>query len=99
MSEEGNKPGWVFWATVAVTVVAIYTASFGPACWISSRIRVGSKTIPSLYAPLIWAWTHSGQSLTVPLHWYTSLFADENWEWILDGEEGEELKWIDLRID
>jgi hypothetical protein len=52
-----------------------------------------------LYAPLIRAWDYDAPSLGSSLHWYSCLFADENWEWVLDGEEGDESKWIDLRIE
>jgi hypothetical protein len=105
MSEQRtNRGGPLYWLKrrsrrfwiIAAMLPALYVVSFGPACWISSRIRIGSKAVPLLYAPLNWAWNHGGPSLAGPLHWYTCLFADENWEWVLDGEES---KWIDLRIE
>jgi hypothetical protein len=35
-----KKPGVAFWATVVVVVVLVaYPLSFGPACWITSRLN------------------------------------------------------------
>src|SRR5260370_40830104 len=50
-----KKPGVAFWITVALVVVlAVYSLSFGPACWIHERKGIGESTIPILYYPIIW---------------------------------------------
>ena len=53
MSEDRNKPGVAFWATVVVVVVPIlYVVSFGPACWLGDR-KVIPESIPRfVYRPL-----------------------------------------------
>ena len=37
MSSDRKKPGVAFWATVALVVVLLYVASFGPACWMTAQ--------------------------------------------------------------
>jgi hypothetical protein len=77
MNEERKKPGVAFWATVVVVVVLVaYPLSFGPACWLTSRTRVGVRLIPAVYRPLIWASLADGRGATpigAVLVWYTEL--------------------------
>src|SRR5262245_29364126 len=41
-----NKPGVAFWATVVVVVVLVaYPLSFGPACWITSRVYASGEPV------------------------------------------------------
>jgi hypothetical protein len=48
-----KKPGVTFWATVVVVTVLAYALSFGPACWISSRVQPSGETVSTVYWPLI----------------------------------------------
>lgn len=48
-----RQPAAAFWIVLAVVLPALYVASFGPACWITSRVEVGSKLLPLFYRPLI----------------------------------------------
>jgi hypothetical protein len=48
-----KKPGVVFWATVALLVPFLYVASFGPACWLTSRLECGANLLPTIYRPLV----------------------------------------------
>jgi hypothetical protein len=52
MTSDRKKPGVAFWMTVAVVVVLAYPLSFGPACWISSRIEIGRKLLSVVYRPM-----------------------------------------------
>ena len=40
-----RQPSAAFWATVVVAVVALYVASFGPACWIAARTEFGASRV------------------------------------------------------
>jgi hypothetical protein len=52
-----KKPGVAFWTTMVVVILLIgYPLSFGPACWIASRIWVGRLLVP--YRPIVWALDH-----------------------------------------
>jgi hypothetical protein len=43
----------VRWAIIAIVVLgALYVASFGPACWITSRAN--SRALPAAYLPIGW---------------------------------------------
>jgi hypothetical protein len=49
-----KKPGWAFWAAVVlVALPVLYVLSFGPACWISSRLGHGGGLLPTIYRPLV----------------------------------------------
>ena len=50
-----KKPVTGFWIAVALVAVLVgYPLSFGPACWIFSRIRFCSSTVLNVYRPLDW---------------------------------------------
>jgi hypothetical protein len=49
-----KHPSVAFWATVvAVCLPLIYVLSFGPACWISSRLDRGAMGVNCVYQPLM----------------------------------------------
>ena len=52
MSEPRKKPGVAFWATVVVVVALAYPISFGPACWLTSRTKIGANAVPVIYRPM-----------------------------------------------
>jgi hypothetical protein len=55
-----KKPGVAFWATMVVVVVLVaYPLSFGPACWISSRVQPSGRVVSVIYSPVIWTWHRS----------------------------------------
>jgi hypothetical protein len=78
-----KKPGVAFWATVVVVVgLVAYPLSFGPACWITSRLDRGADLIPVLYRPLTWAMSpEHGTTINRVSTWYAKVGAAENWEW------------------
>ena len=78
MTSDRKKPGLAFWATVAVVVVLLYVASFGPACWITSQLNRGARLIPVVYRPLTWAM--SVGSIHRISRWYAKLGAPDDWE-------------------
>ncbi len=49
---------WILFAILATMV--LYPLSFGPACWIVSRMGSGGEGwIGTIYAPVLWAWRQS----------------------------------------
>lgn len=47
-----RKPAAGFWITVALVAVLVgYPLSFGPACWITSRVGIGNPFL--IYRPLL----------------------------------------------
>jgi hypothetical protein len=57
MARSRNKPGLAFWATVVVTVLVLYVASFGAWCRFNRGgpgvIKAGSAVIWPYY-PMFW---------------------------------------------
>jgi hypothetical protein len=45
MRSDRKKPDVAFWVTVVVVVVLALPISFGPACWITSRMNFGAPAV------------------------------------------------------
>src|SRR5215469_16644118 len=52
MSEPRKRPGVGFWATVVLTALVLYVASFGPACW-ATTVDVSRPGGPRFHAMMI----------------------------------------------
>jgi hypothetical protein len=55
------------WTVIAAAVLTpgLYVASFGPACWISSRAN--SQALPAAYLPIGWLLKNSPQPIATAL--------------------------------
>ena len=81
MTSDRKKPGVAFWATVVVTVVLVgYPLSFGPACWITSRLDRGASAVQIGYRPMTCMMSAS-ERVAHALDWYARLGAAEGWFW------------------
>ena len=77
-----NKPGVAYWAAVGLVVVLIgYPLSFGPACWVSSRLGWGSSAVSLIYGPAIRACGHGPNFVAKSAAWYSAAGAAEGWNW------------------
>ena len=78
-SEQKERAFWPGIATLLVVLILGYVVSFGPVNWFLSRSpglsHVWSGT-DVFYAPILFAWGHSPESLSRPMEWYVSLGAD-----------------------
>jgi hypothetical protein len=90
-----------FWISAIPLVPIFYVASFGPACWLTSRTNVGANFLPTLYLPIIVVWDIDASFRGLPnrplheaLQWYTSVGADGEWMWF---GEGTDSVWIEVR--
>ena len=88
-----RRERWAKWtAAIVVGVPLLYVASFGPACWISSRANFGDVAVERTYGPLIqglfyrepsrFAWFYES------MHWYSRLAANKEWGWATDDPDG-----------
>ena len=76
-----KPPSAAFWATVAVVVgLLAYPLSFGPACWISSRLNAGAETVSIVYRPLTWGMSHSERAFNA-MSCYSGFGAAKGWAW------------------
>ena len=91
MSEERKKPLWPFIGAWLIGLPVLYVASFGPACWISSRTDHGKRPLPFLYRPILklmcWNeehWEHASRGTALrnsPFCWYAEVGAREGAHW------------------
>lgn len=88
-----KKRGLAFWATVALVMPMLYIASFGPACWITSRMNFGVRAVELIYWPLTWAMLQN-RAIGVGLASYAQWGAADGWAWINDQSM---LWWANLR--
>jgi hypothetical protein len=73
-----RKPTAGFWITVALVALLAYPISFGPACWISSRVQPSGRIVSMIYRPIILAWWEAPAPVD---HFLTSfvLFGARHW--------------------
>ena len=81
MSSDRKKPGVAFWATVAVVVVLAYPLSFGPACWITSRVNIGVPVVNCVYLPILWIRDVSPEYIQDGILWYSRIGSARGWCW------------------
>ncbi len=86
-----RRPTGEFWITAAAVAIVFYATSFGPACWISSRLDFGSRAIGTVYWPLLaasWPYDKMWNSIA----WCATFGAESGWEIEhLDGND--EFRW------
>jgi hypothetical protein len=64
-----------------VGLPVLYVASFGPACWFTSRTHIGIFTLPTVYRPILSVMSDRS-NVTKLLRWYSESGAQEGWNWI-----------------
>jgi len=101
MGETQKRHGWKFWATLVLVVILLYVASFGPACWISSRTNVGASAVPIIYRPVTWAMSRDKRIASVFIR-YARVWSKDGWAWGIvrsrkhsDPNEGQ-WKWVNV---
>src|SRR5579872_2484163 len=52
MTDERKKAVWPWIAALLIGLPVLYIASFGPACWITSRLDGAHSIFNAVYAPL-----------------------------------------------
>ena len=105
MSEQRKKPGGAFWATVLVVgLPLLYVVSFGPACWITSRLDRGADLLPVIYRPFTWGMSpQTDTTIDRAIMRYAEVGAAENWVWgavwevsETPGSEHVRWEWIEI---
>lgn len=83
----------------------LYVASFGPACWISSRTGVGVTVVSAAYAPLTWNFGNAIGRRPTPiiglaLSRYADLAAAPHWWWLTSSYPiiGFTWEWTDVSV-
>jgi hypothetical protein len=98
-----KKPGVAFWATVVVALVLAYPLSFGPACWITTRTGIVTRTgirrmkpVPAVYKQITKI-AESGSTANNVIRWYAKLLAPHGWGLysrpeVTEGADGGEIR-------
>jgi hypothetical protein len=86
-----RRERWAKWTlAAAIGIPALYVASFGPACWVSSRMNTETEApvISSFYRPVTWTFSEPRFTARPPpgklemaLRYYAGLFAKPGWRW------------------
>jgi len=81
---------------VNIAIPILYVASFGPACWISSRVNRGASFVTAIYGPavkiipipsVIAIFTDQYSRLGASSGWrWTCVIGSEDWKWFDAGE-------------
>jgi len=87
-----RRERWVKWTAAGVVVALLYPLSFGPACWITSRLNTGAGCIPSVYRPLALIMIDGPADLTELLLSFSTFGAAPDWCWDFDPLK-HELRW------
>ena len=75
----GRWPRRMRIAAAVLSLPAAYLASFGPACWISSRHGAGPDVVSRVYQPILKAAFASPRFISVPIMSYGWLYSAEGW--------------------
>lgn len=79
-----------------ISLPVLYVASFGPACWITSRVNRGAPLVTAIYGPVV-------KKVPVPsviailTDQYSRLGASAGWRWgcVIGSED---WKWFDAGV-
>jgi hypothetical protein len=98
-----RKPTAGFWITVALVAVLVgYPLSFGPACWMSSRLKADTLNLSAIYRPITSGLNinYSGK-LDSAIRWYAKVGAvDQFWGWwdFIDDDGTQQWTWAPLYL-
>ena len=81
MTDDHKKPFWPWIVALLIGLPVLYVASFGPACWITSRANRCASVIGTVYKPMTWAMSSDDETLWRLITWYAEIGAPINWHW------------------
>lgn len=70
-----RRERWAKWTlTVVVALPVLYVLSFGPTCWVYSRIQFDEEwDAPDfIYAPILWTWRFDQGGISDAIDWYAN---------------------------
>jgi hypothetical protein len=73
-------------AAALLALPAAYMASFGPACWISSRLGTGQDVVSRIYQPILKLEWDSPRFISAPIRGYGWLYSADGW--VFSGPSG-----------
>jgi hypothetical protein len=90
-----RRERWAKWTlAMVVGLPVLYVASFGPACWFTSRTHIGIVNLPTVYRPILSAMSESRNAARV-VRWYSGAGAKAGWNWIdISDSAGPHWMWL-----
>jgi hypothetical protein len=81
MSDERKSLLWPWIVAVCIGVPLLYVASFGPACWITSRWNLPGRWLVVVYRPMTAVIELRSGILCDAVKSYSFLWASKDWGW------------------
>ena len=94
MSDEWNKRVWPWIVAAIIGLPILYVASFGPACWITSRLECEASALPIIYRSVLWAMSKNAR-ISNTLDAYATAGASRGWMWL---DWGDGLNWSEQPV-
>jgi len=88
MSDEREYPLWPWVVGLCVGLPVLYVVSFGPACWITSRLNLPGDWLVVVYRPVTAVIELRSGLLCDAVQWYSFLGASKDWGWWFDTSSG-----------
>lgn len=88
MENRSRKHGWPFWfAIVLIVMPVLYVLCFGPACWITMRLKLAGTVINVGYRPIVRSMDRVPRQVRDFALWYSKVGGDEDIVWFCDMAE------------
>jgi hypothetical protein len=76
-----RRERWAKGTAVVVGLPVLYVMSFGPACWLTSRMNSGAAMIPVAYAPIVKCLSGKNMELRRTIGQFSRFGASPGWTW------------------
>jgi len=74
-----RRERWAKWLVIVVAATLAYPLSFGPACWITTRIDLGASSIQVIYRPIYSTMSYAPVPISSAIRWYVNALSANNW--------------------
>jgi len=83
MADDRKKALWPWTLALLIGLPVLYVASFGPACWASSRIGtrkgLAAGAVEFAYQPMLRLGVEGPDSISIWIQWWAKLRANPDW--------------------
>ena len=83
MSDNNRKYSvWPWVVALLIGLPVLYVASIGPACWVTSRLRIGESAVTFVYGPVVNFAADSNCEFAVEfIHWWSGFESTGSYFW------------------
>ena len=69
-----KRPLWPLLTAALIGLPVLYVASFGPACWVSSKLSIADPIIDFAYYPCVWLVVDGPEPIGETIRWWGERF-------------------------